>query len=123
MSSGQQSESSGVPRQPRHPAPGRPDSQATGKALPESGQKLPPEARAGARLPQQVEQAVQQIQSYLNDSQRQLQFQVDSGSGRTIVRVVNPETQELIRQIPSEEMLKLARAIGTSGGRIISDLV
>ena len=101
---------------------GRPDRQATGKALPESGQKLPPEP-AKEPTPAQVEQAVQQLESYLNDSQRQLQFKVDSGSGRTIVRVVNPDTGELIRQIPSEEMLTLARAIGTSGGRILSDLV
>ena len=104
------------------PATGRPDRQATGKALPASGQKLPP-APAAEPTKAQVEQAVQQLQSYLNDSQRQLQFQVDSASGRTIVRVVNPDTGELIRQIPSEEMLTLARAIGTSGGKILSSLV
>jgi flagellar protein FlaG len=90
--------------------------------LPEGGRKLPP-APAPAPTPDRVEQAVQQIQSYLNNSQRQLQFQVDSSSGRTIVRVVNPESGELIRQIPSEEVLKLARALGASGGRIISALV
>ena len=101
---------------------GRPDRQANGKALPASGQKLPPEP-AREPTPAQLDQAVQQLQSYLNDSQRQLQFQVDAGSGRTIVRVVNPDTGELIRQIPSDEMLTLARAIGASGGRILSDLV
>ncbi len=104
------------------PGAGRPDNQGTGKALPKSGEKLPEKATP-APTPQQIAQAVQQIQSYLNDSQRQLQFQVDADSGRTIVRVVNPETQEVIRQIPGEEMLKLARAIGANGGRIISDLV
>lgn len=101
---------------------GRPDNQATGKALPKGGEKLP-ENTAPAPTPDRVEQAVQQIQSYLSDSQRQLQFQVDSASGRTIVRVINPETNEVIRQIPGEEMLKLARAMGNNGGRIISDLV
>ena len=101
--------------------PGRPDNAATGKTLPEDGKKVPP-AATPAPTPDRVEQAVQQIQSYLNDNQRQLQFQVDSSSGRTIVRVVNPETSELIRQIPSEEVLVLARAIGNQGGRIISDL-
>ena len=101
---------------------GRPDNQGTGKALPKGGEKLP-ETAAPAPTPDRVEQAVQQIQSYLSDSQRQLQFQVDSESGRTIVRVVNPETKELIRQIPGEEMLKLARSISANGGRIISDLV
>ena len=101
---------------------GRPDRQANGKALPASGQNLPPET-ATEPTPAQVEKAVQQLQSYLNDSQRQLQFQVDAGSGRTIIRVVNSDTGELIRQIPSEEMLTLARAIGTHGGKILSSLV
>jgi flagellar protein FlaG len=87
--------------------------------LPAGGESLP--KTAAPPPPERVAQAVQQIQSYLNDSQRQLQFQIDQGSGRTIVRVVNPETGELIRQIPSEEAVKLAAAI--KGGRIISDLV
>ncbi len=103
------------------PTSSRPEKEASGKILPKNGQNAPPEP-APAPTRQQVEQAVQQIQSYLNDSQRQLQFQVDSGSGRTIVRVVNAETQEVIRQIPSEEMLTLARAIRTSGGSVISQL-
>jgi flagellar protein FlaG len=105
-------------------APGarRPDSQANGSSLPDSGQKLPAAAApAPAPTPERVAQAVQQIQSYLSDTQRALQIQVDSGSGRTIVRVVNPTTHELIRQIPSEEVLALARASGNQGGRIISD--
>ena len=103
------------------PNTSRPDGGATGKLLPEDGRKVPP-SPTPAPTPDRVQQAVQQIQSYLNDSQRQLQFQVDSSSGRTIVRVVNPETSELIRQIPSEEVLVLARAIGNQGGRILSDL-
>lgn len=81
-----------------------------------------PQESDPAPTPERVQHAVQQIQTYLNDSQRQLQFQVDDASGRTIVRVVNPETNEVIRQIPGEEMLKLARAIGANGGQIISDL-
>lgn len=104
------------------PRAAKPDSQGTGKALPKGGEKLP-ERAAPEPMPERIKQAVQQIQSYLNDSQRQLQFQVDADSGRTIVRVVNPETKELIRQIPGDEVLKLARAIGANGGQIISDLV
>lgn len=103
------------------PNTSRPEGAASGKTLPEGGNKVPDKA-APEPTPDRVEQAVQQIQSYLNDNQRQLQFQVDSSSGRTVVRVVNPETAELIRQIPSEEVLVLARAIGNQGGRIISDM-
>ena len=105
----------------RAPGASRPREESGGKLLPDTGQKLPA-AAAPPPTPERVAQAVQQIQSYLNDTQRQLQFQVDEGSGRTIVRVVNPETHELIRQIPSEEVLQLARAIGSQGGQVISKL-
>lgn len=108
-------------RSPAIPAGGAtPDARsAAGKALPASGQNLPP---APAPSRDQVQQAVQQIQTYLNESRRELEFQIDDGSGRTIVRVINPETHELIRQIPSEEVLTLSRAISANGGRLISDL-
>jgi uncharacterized FlaG/YvyC family protein len=47
---------------------------------------------------------------------------MDQGSGRTVVRVVNPETQEVIRQIPTEEVLKLATFFRDTGGGILSEL-
>ena len=40
---------------------------------------------------------------------RELQFTVDEDSGLTVVKVFNKETDELIRQIPSEDFLKLAK--------------
>ena len=36
-----------------------------------------------------------------------LQFSLHQETNRTIVRVINEETQELIREIPSEEMLNI----------------
>ncbi|NWO02278.1 MAG: flagellar protein FlaG [Idiomarinaceae bacterium] len=49
----------------------------------------------------------------VNDSIRQhnLEFNVNEELGRTIVKVVDSETGELIRQIPSEELLELAERI------------
>jgi flagellar protein FlaG len=40
---------------------------------------------------------------------RNLSFSVDQVSGYNVVRVVNPDTGELIRQLPSEELLKISR--------------
>lgn len=92
-----------------------------GKVLPALGKSLPETSKAEAG-PERVQEAVSRIQSYLSESQRELQISVDQGSGRTVVRVVNPETQEVIRQIPNEEILKLAASIGKSGGGIFSEL-
>jgi flagellar protein FlaG len=54
---------------------------------------------------------VEQIDSYLKAARRELQFQVDEESGEVIVRVRDPATGEVIRQIPGDEVLRMARAM------------
>lgn len=97
-------------------APSRPE---RGSRTPDGGNSLPP---AAAFQPSAAE-AIAQIKAYLSQSQRQLQFQFDDNSGRTILRIVNPESGELIRQVPSEEVVKLAAAMRASGGRLIDEQV
>ena len=57
------------------------------------------------------ERATAQIESYVRSSGRDLQFRVDDESGRVVVSVRDSETGELIRQIPNEEVLRIAQAI------------
>ncbi len=92
-----------------------------GRVLPALGKGLPDTAKAEA-APERMEEALSRIQSYLSASNRELQISMDKGSGRTVVRVVNPDTQEVIRQIPNEEVLKLAASLRAAGGGIFSDL-
>ena len=50
---------------------------------------------------------------------RDLSFSVDSTTGYHVVRVTNPQTGEIVRQLPSEELLKIAEAMqNTSSGLI-----
>ncbi|WP_019021940.1 flagellar protein FlaG [Thioalkalivibrio sp. ALE23] len=51
---------------------------------------------------------VESINAYLQNSQRTLEFSVDDSSGRTIITVMDGESEEIIRQIPPEQMLALA---------------
>ena len=46
------------------------------------------------------------------------QFSVHEQTNRTIVRVINEETQELIREIPSEEMLNIMAKMDEMMGSI-----
>jgi flagellar protein FlaG len=94
-----------TPRETEAPA-------ADGKAAPPAGKDLPAISVAGA---------IQHIQDFLADSQRQLLFQLDEGSGRTIVRVVDPGSGEVIRQFPSEELLQVAATLERSGFRLFDD--
>ena len=50
-----------------------------------------------------------------------LEFRIDQQSGRTVVRIVDAATQQLIRQLPSEEMLAIARALDKLQGMLIKD--
>lgn len=64
----------------------------------------------------EIEEALRQIRNFLHQSQRQLEFQVDSHSGHTVIRVLNPATGELIRQIPGDEVIRLAKQMVSHGG-------
>ena len=56
-----------------------------------------------------VAKAAADIQQFVQSMGRNLSFSVDEVSGYHVVRVVNPSTGELVRQLPSEELLKIAR--------------
>jgi flagellar protein FlaG len=47
----------------------------------------------------------------MQSHQRSLQFSQDEESGRIVVKVINKETNEVVRQFPPDELLSLSRAI------------
>ncbi|MCF6235234.1 MAG: flagellar protein FlaG [Gammaproteobacteria bacterium] len=55
--------------------------------------------------------AMNQIDDLMKNMQRELSFSVDKESGKTVVKVMDAQTREVIRQMPSEEALKLAQRI------------
>ena len=65
--------------------------------------------------------AVIKISEYVQNLQRDLQFNIDKESGRVVVRVIDSKTDELIRQIPSEEVLALAKSDLFEGFNIIEE--
>jgi flagellar protein FlaG len=69
----------------------------------------------GASASANLEQALQDLNGYVQTVQRNLQFDIDDTSGHTIIRVVDSKTEEVIRQIPSEEVLALARHLKSMG--------
>ena len=56
----------------------------------------------------QLDDAVSQLNDFVQNVQRDLQFEVDNDLGQTIVKVVDQSTKEVIRQIPDELALRLA---------------
>jgi flagellar protein FlaG len=58
-----------------------------------------------------VEAAAEKIQSFVTSMERNLNIYVDNSSGRSIIRVVDPESSQVIRQIPPEESIRLAQTV------------
>lgn len=59
----------------------------------------------------EVENALSIVNKAAIFEQRSLSFVVDEASGRSIIKVMDRNNDQLIRQIPSEELLKVAQNI------------
>ncbi|SFM42453.1 flagellar protein FlaG [Marinobacter zhejiangensis] len=100
--------------------PGRVSASPQGGERPLSGQTvstvMPPQtvideqknARVSGAEKAELNNAVSQLNEFVQTVQRDLQFEVDHERGQTIVRVVDQETQKVIRQMPDEVALRLA---------------
>lgn len=63
--------------------------------------------------------AAKQIDSYLKSVGREVEFRVDDETGMTVVTVRETATGDVIRQIPNEEVLNLARRLEVSSGTLL----
>ena len=66
-----------------------------------------------------VKAAAAQIDSYLRSVGREVEFRVDEDTGMTIVTVRETATGDVIRQIPNEEVLQLARRLESGPGALL----
>ena len=57
-----------------------------------------------------VAKAAEQIQNFVQSMGRNLSFSIDSTTGYHIVRVTNPETGDVVRQLPTEELIRIAQS-------------
>lgn len=73
---------------------------------------------------QAVEQAVKEIkQSMAASSSRDLDFSIDDDTGKTVVRVTDSNTGDVIRQIPAQELIDIAKAVGRAQGLLLRQKV
>ncbi len=88
---------------------------AAGAPSRETGKPLPVEQPEQPQKPQKVQDAttiqdaVADMNNYIQSVQRDLHFAVDEDLDQTVIKVVDRDTGELIRQIPEEVFLDLAR--------------
>jgi flagellar protein FlaG len=61
--------------------------------------------------PEKIEAAVAKVAAYVESLSRSLAISVDERSGDFVVQVQDANTDEIIRQLPSEEVLAISAAI------------
>jgi flagellar protein FlaG len=69
--------------------------------------------------PVQVEQAVHQVNESLALREVGLQFEVDKDTDKLIVKVVDRASGEVIRQIPNEEVVRIAKLMSDGKGLLV----
>lgn len=65
---------------------------------------------------QKISNAVEDINNFFQIAQHSLGFTVDEVSGKMVMQIRDTKTNELIRQIPGEEVLKLAKRLDDLSG-------
>ncbi|MBU1340937.1 MAG: flagellar protein FlaG [Proteobacteria bacterium] len=68
-----------------------------------------------------VEQMVEALKDLTETLQTKLNFSVDAGTNNIVVKIIDKDTDKVIRQIPPEEMLKLQEKMQDLTGFLLSD--
>lgn len=104
------------------PAAPLPGTSATSTSDSASAPPLPIEAVAASQAATSAEaahQAARQINEFLKLSSAGVEFAVDDRGGELIVRIVDTETKQVIRQMPSEEALAVSRSLDRMRGLLL----
>jgi flagellar protein FlaG len=77
------------------------------------------DTQAKAADPQAVKEAVSAANGAMKAIKSELDFSIDDTTGKTIVRVVDGETGEVIRQMPAKEVIEIAKALDRLQGLLV----
>ena len=77
------------------------------------------DVQARAADPEAVTRAAAAANEALKAIRSELDFRVDEDTGRTVVRVVDRETGTVIRQMPSRELLEIAKTLDKLQGLLV----
>lgn len=114
-------DSAGEPRQEGGVQGPRAGRGAEGKYTRETIESLTPLERHRAEDPEALAKAVERLEDVSRRIGRELEFQVDEETGRTVVTVYVSGTDEVVRKIPPEEMLELAERMEEVRGLLFND--
>lgn len=92
--------------------------QAGGAARPITPQAVPPTGQSEASR-EELEKATKEMNDFVHTLNSSIEFSLDTDTGTTVVKVIDTATKDVLRQIPSEEMLAIAKAIDKVKGLLV----
>ncbi len=69
---------------------------------------------------QELSAALEEVQKTIRPFASELNFSLEEDTGRMLVKIVDTETDEVIRQIPSEELLRISKALDKLQGLLLN---
>lgn len=96
-------------------------SQEETQVAPQNGKNLPPEQPNTERIEIDAEALAERLREFARSINRDLAFSVHDASGKTVIQVLDSETDEVIRQIPSEELLRLSERLEDAQAILFDD--
>ncbi len=79
------------------------------------------ESSDAKRKNDELNDVVKNLNDHIQQYRRELQFEVDEKSGRTVVKVMDIEKNEVIRQMPSEEVLAMSHRLTEMTGTMFQE--
>lgn len=82
-----------------------------------------PVGKAPANSDKELAKAMEAVEIMMDVRNRSVQFVKDESSGANIIKVVDDNTGEVIRQLPSEELLRFMRNLTKMLGNFLDERV
>lgn len=85
--------------------------------LPAAAQEKAPATKETS--PEQLKAAIKSVREYIEPTKSNLEFSVIDETDQVVVKIIDSSTKEVIRQMPSEEMIAIAKALDSIKGLLI----
>jgi flagellar protein FlaG len=95
------------------------DTKKSIEASPGTIEPAPPSPSEQPRNREKLEAATKVVREFVEPINSNLEFSVDGDTGELVVKIIDRATKEVIRQMPSEEMLAIAKTLDNIKGLFV----
>ena len=68
---------------------------------------------------EELKETVEKANQFLLGLKTQFDFKIHEGTGRTVVRLIDKQTHEVVKEIPPEKMLDILESVWDSAGILV----